>query len=268
LTGQRLLATVVTALVAIAPAVAGAGTADRAGSTFALMADEFVKAFQPLETLIVQIEGDTLFLDAGEGSGAQVGQELVVYRKGEPFAHPLTGRPLGRFEEVLGYAQIRRVHPRFSEARFIPLPETPRPEPEDGARITRGRIRVAVTPVIDLTGRDADLRRVPFMIATTLERSKRFQVVDPLAVGEMLVSSSVRPEEVLARPERATRVARNLEVSAWLVPILVERRGVVALDVTWISAVTGSALFSRRQSLVAAGTAEDQRFPWEPRAED
>lgn len=255
-------------MTATVPVSAHAGMADRAGSTFALMADEFVKAFQPLEALVVQLDGDTIFLDAGESAGAQPGQELTVYRKGDPFGHPITGKPLGRFEEILGYAQIRRVQPRFSEARFIPLPDKPQPEPEDGARITRGRIRVAVTPVIDLTGKDADLRRVPFMIATTLERSKRFQVVDPLAVSDMLVSASVRPEEVLARPERAGRVARNLELSAWVVPILVERRGVIALDVTWISAVTGTALFSRRQPLVAVGTVEEQRFPWEPRAED
>jgi hypothetical protein len=263
---RRLLLALLAVLVATAPA--DAGMADRAGSTFVLMAAEFVTAFQPLEALVVQVEGDTVFLDAGEASGAQPGQELTVYRKGEPFAHPITGKPLGRFEEVLGYAQIRRVQPRFSEARFIPLPDRPRPEPEDGARITRGRIRVAVTPVIDLTGQDADLRRVPFMIATTLERSKRFQVVDPLAVSDMLVSASVRPEEVLARPERAARVARNLEVTAWVVPILVERRGVTALDVTWISAVTGTALFSRRQAVVTSGAVEEQRFPWEPRAED
>lgn len=268
MTRRQFLVGLVAALVATAPLAAHGGMADRAGNTFVLMADDFVKAFQPLEALVVQVEGDTIFLDVGEGGGAQPGQELLVYRKGDAFSHPITGKPLGRYEDVLGYAQIRRVQPRFSEARFIPAPDKPRPEAEDGARITSGRIRVAVTPVIDLTGKEADLRRVPFMIATTLERSKRFQVVDPLAVSDMLVSSSVRVEEVLARPERAARVAKNLEVTAWLVPILVERRGVVALDVTWISAVTGSALFSRRQALVTGGAVEEQRFPWEPRAED
>jgi hypothetical protein len=40
------------------------------------------------------------------------------------------------------------------------------------------------------------------------------------------------------------------------------------LDVTWISSITGTALFSRRLPLIPAGTAEAQRFPWEPRPED
>jgi hypothetical protein len=247
---------------------ASAGMADRVGTTFAMMAEDFVKAFQPIDTLVVQVDGPNIYLEAGEASGAQIGQELVVYRKGDVFVHPLTRRALGRFEEILGYAQIRRVHPKFAEATFIPLPDRPPPAAEDGARITRARIRVAVTPVLNVTSAEADFRRVPYMIATTLERSKRFQAVDPLAVNDMLVSNSVRVEDVLVRPERASRAAKNLEVSGWLVPIVLERRGATYLDVTFISTVTGTALFSRRQPLLPAGSVEEQRFPWEPRAED
>ena len=125
-----------------------------------------------------------------------------------------------------------------------------------------------MTPVLDLTGGTTDVRRVPYLFASVLERSKRFQVVDPFAVTDMFASGEARVEEVLARPARATQIAKNLEVSGWLVPILLERRGVVFLDVTYISAITGSALFSRRQPLLAEGGGEDQRFPWEPLLED
>jgi hypothetical protein len=267
LSRRALAAGLAAAILVLVPVAASAGLADRAGGTFGLMADDFINAFQPREALVVQVEGDVVYLDLGDGA-AQVGQEMTIFRKGEIFTHPLTGRPLGRHEEVLGYAQVRRVTPRFSEALFIPAPGKPRPEPEDGARITRGRIRIAVTPVLDLTASRADLRRVPYIIAIALERSRRFQVVDPLAVHDVLATASVRVEEVLARPERASGAARSLEVVAWLVPILLERRGVTYLDVTWVSAVTGTALFSRRQPLVAGGSIEEQRFPWEPRAED
>ena len=51
-------------------------------------------------------------------------------------------------------------------------------------------------------------------------------------------------------------------------PTLIERRGVLFLDVTYISAITGTPLFSRRQPLVPASGTEEQRFPWEPRVED
>ena len=197
-----------------------------------------------------------------------LGQEYTIFRKGEPFAHPITGKVLGRYEEVLGHARVLRVYPRFSAARYLALPETPRPRPADGARITRARIRVAVTPVIDMTGTQADVRRVPFLVAAGLEQTKRFQVVDPLAVSELFASGSVKIEDVLARPERAMRSARSLELAGWVVPMLLDRRGTVYLDVTYISAITGTALFSRRLPLVSTSGGEEQRFPWEPRPED
>jgi len=247
---------------------AWAGLADRVGATFSLMADEFIKTSQPVEGTVVSLDDNRIFLDLGEGSGAQPGQELTVYRKGEVFHHPLTGKPLGRFEELLGYAQIRKVFPQFSEATFVPVPDKLPPQPGDGARVSRGRIKVAVTPLLDLTQSGADVRRVPYLIASALERSKRFVVMDPLAVADVFAGGTLKVEEVLARPERAMRVARNLEVTGWIVPVLIERQGALYLDTTWISAITGTALFSRREVVLPSGSAEEQRFPWEPRAED
>ncbi|HEV8583853.1 MAG TPA: hypothetical protein VGT02_02680 [Methylomirabilota bacterium] len=257
---------VVAALLPAGPAAAG--LADRIGVTFTLMADEFIQAFQPVEGIVVSLEGDEIFLDIGSGRGGQVGQEYTIFRKGAPFLHPLTGRPLGRYEDLLGWAQIRRVQPEFAVATFVPAPDKARPQPEDGARITRGRIKIAVAPVLDMTSAGADLRRVPYLLATVLERSKRFQVVDPLAVSDMFVAGTLRVEEMLARPERAVRAAKNLDVAGWIVPVLLERRGQVALDVTYISAITGLALFSRRLPLLPNSAVEEQRFPWEPPVED
>jgi hypothetical protein len=255
-----------TLLAAALPA--RAGVADRVAATFALMAGDFVKAFQPIEAVVVSAEGTEIFLDVHEGTGAQVGQEYTVFRKGDMFTHPLTGKPLGFYEETLGHAQIVRVYPNFSAAVYLPMPSSPRPRATDGARITRARVRVAVTPMLDFTTARADIRRVPFMVAAALEGSRRFQVVDPLAVNDMFASGSLRVEDMLARPERAVRTARNLEVTGWVVPMLLERRGVTYLDVTYISAITGTALISRRMPLVTASAAEEQRFPWEPRPED
>src|SRR5438034_1326416 len=104
--------------------------------------------------------------------------------------------------------------------------------------------------------------------ATALERWKRFQVADPLTVGEIFAPGAAHVEEVLGLPNRAMRLARTLEVTGWLVPVVLQRRGVTYLDTTWISAVTGTALFSRRQPLVPPAAAEEQRFPWEPPVED
>jgi hypothetical protein len=256
------------AALALSAPAARAALADRVGATFALMLPEFLKAFQAIEGMVVAVDGEEIFLDVHAGTGAQVGQEYTVFRKGDAFHHPLTGRPLGRYETVLGHAQVRRVYEQFAVGVFVSAPERPRPAPEDGVRITAGRIRVAVAPALDLTGPRADLRRVPYLIATMLERSKRFQVVDPITVVDMFASGGARVEEILARPERAARRARNLEIAGWIIPLLLERGGVTYLDATYISAVTGTALLSRRLPLVAPAGVEEQRFPWEPRAED
>ena len=264
---QVPLAVAALALVLLA-GPAAAGLADRIGATFVFVADDFVKTFQPIEGLIVGVEGDTLYLDIDAGRGALVGQEFTIFRKGEEFVHPFTKKPLGRYEETLGYAHVKRVQARFSEAQYVPVEGTPRARVDDGVRITRGRMKIAITPVLDLTQSKADLRRVPYLLATVLERSKRFQVADPLTVGDLFVNRGAKVEEVLGLPERAMRISRALEVAGWVVPVLIERRGVVYLDTTWISAVTGTALFSRRQPLLPPTASEEQRFPWEPGVED
>src|SRR5439155_840897 len=166
---------------AMVAGLAAAGAADRIGATFTLMADEFIQAFQPVEGIVVSLDGDEIFLDIGATRGAQVGQEYTIFRKG-----------------------------------------------------------------------------APFLLGTVLERSKRFQVVDPIAVGDMFASGGLRVEEMLARPERAVRAAKNLDVAGWVVPVLLERRGGVTLDVTYISAITGVALFSRRLPLLPNSAVEEQ----------
>jgi hypothetical protein len=251
-------------LIVLLAGPAGAGTADQVGATFGLLIQDVVTAFPAAEGLVVAAEGDRLFIDLTEKSGVQPGQEYAVFRKGEAFRHPINGRPLGRYEDILGYAQIVRLHAQYSEAVFVPADGKAAPEPEDGVRITKGRIRVAVAPATDLTKANADLRRVPFMLAHALEQTKRFQVVDPTVVQEHLLSQKTRSEELLVSPGKAKASGKTLEVSGWLVPMLIERRGVTYLDITWISAVTGTALFSRRAALTRSENAAEQRFPWEP----
>ena len=247
---------------------AHAGLSDRIGENFALMSQDFIAAFRPVEALVVAVDADAVYFDLGAANGVQVGQEFTVFRKGEVFTHPLTGKPIGRHEEMLGYAQARRVQQQFTEATFIPHTPEARPQPEDGVRISRGRIKVAVAPLLDLTGSNADLRRVPFLLSVTLDRSKRFHVADPITVTDLFASANLRVQEIIARPATAVRHGKSLEVSAWLVPILMNRGGVTYLDATWISAATGTALFSRRQVLTPPDAAEEQLFPWEPPVQD
>src|SRR5262249_41934804 len=190
-------------------------------------------------TVLRTVEGSCVSVHAHQPStdlpamqGISTGREFTIFRKGDVFRHPINGQPLGRFEEVLGYAQVQRVLPKYSEARYVPLPGKPEAAAEDGVRITRGRIRVAVAPPTALTKGNNDLRRVPFMIAHALSETKRFQCPDPSMVQELLTTEKTRSEELLVSPDRAVAAARRLEVTGWLVPVILERRGVTYLDVT------------------------------------
>jgi len=266
-TSRRSFSSLCLVALLLAPVSAWAGLADQIGATFALLSSTFASAFPPVEGLVVGVEGGTLYMDLSEKDGVAPGQEFSVFRKGEVFRHPITNRALGRFEDQLGYAQVVRVFSQHSMARYIPVDGKPRARAEDGVRITRGRIKAAAAPLLDLTQSGADLRRVPYLIAVSLERTKRFEVTDPETVATLFVRDRIRVESVLNEPGLSARLGRNLEISGWVMPVLLARGGVTYLDVTWISAVTGTALFSKRGVLTRPEPAEEQRFPWEPVAE-
>jgi len=81
----------------LAASPAPAALADRIGATFGLMAGDFIQAFQPITGLVVAVEGESLYLDTGEAAGGKVGQEFTVFRRGQPFHHPMTGKVLGHY---------------------------------------------------------------------------------------------------------------------------------------------------------------------------
>ena len=123
-----------------------------------------------------------------------------------------------RFDEaVVHAAALLETEPFLAESRYR-------------EELARGRIRVAVAPTTDLAKTNADLRRVAFMVAHALAGTKRFQCADPAVVQETLAAQKTRSEELLVRPERAVATANTLEVTGWLVPVLLERGGVMYLD--------------------------------------
>lgn len=241
-----------------------AGLTDEVAATFRRLARELEAAFPPVEGVVVAVEGGRLYLDLGEATGAYPGMELSVFRRGEVFRHPLTGQPLGQHEETLGFAQISQVRDRYSVARFIPLDGPREVRVEDQVRITRGRIRVAVLPLIDLTRSELSAQRVGYLLASILERTGRFLPVDPQKVQDLLATERVSALELYTTPALARRLGRTLGVSGFIAPVLVEVGGSRALDAAWLSAITGTPLFSRRHGLMPTPGEAERRFPWEP----
>ena len=93
---RRLALAAAAVLSAIAPAAAG--VADQVGATFGLLIQDVVGAFPAIEGFVASLDGDRIYLDLTEKAGARVGQEFTVFRKGEVFRHPVTGKALGRYE--------------------------------------------------------------------------------------------------------------------------------------------------------------------------
>src|SRR6266496_2495632 len=108
---------------------AWAGAADQVGATFGLMLHDVVGAFPAVEGLVVAVDGEQLYMDLAQKDGVQPGQEFTIFRKGDVFRHPATGQPMGHFEDILGYAQVKRVQPGFSEALYVASSGRRRPSP-------------------------------------------------------------------------------------------------------------------------------------------
>jgi len=260
----RILCVVVLGVVLLGTRLAWPGVTEQIAITFQEVAQALRDALSPVEGMVVAVDGERVSLDLKEREKIFPGMELRIVRRGEPFRHPLTGVVLGRHEELLGHAQVLEVREPFSTARLIPRPEAPPARVEDLVRVTRGRIRVAVAPILDLTRSRLDAKRAPYLLAAALERTGRFAPTDPQAVSDLLAEARVRTVDLFTMPALAIQLSQKLEVEGWVIPLLVEVRGIPVVDATWVSAITGSPLFSRRHSLIPASPEAQRRFPWEP----
>ena len=239
---------------------------DEVAVTFREVARAFGDAFPAVEGVVVAVDGARVTLDLKEPGKVFRGMELRVVRRGESFRHPVTGVILGRYEEVLGSAQVEKAEGAFLTARFVSRPQASPVRVEDLVRITRGRILVAVAPILDLTQSRLDVKRIPYLLAAALERTGRFAPADPQAVAELMERERVRTVDLLSRPALAVQLTQKLEVDGWVIPLLAEIGDGTMVDATWVSAVTGTPLFSRRHPLIPAPSQLRQRFPWEPPA--
>jgi hypothetical protein len=258
--------TVILVVLILGAGRASPGITEQIAVTFQRVAQGLQEALPPVEGMVVAVNGERVSLEFKERARIGPGTELKLIRRGATFRHPLTGVALGRHEELLGYAQVLEVRESVATARLIPRPEAPPVQVEDVARITRGRIRVAVAPLLDLTRSRPDAKRLPYLLAAALERTGRFTPGDPRVVSESMDQERVRTVDLFATPALAIRLSQKLEVDGWVIPLLVELRGSTVIDATWVSAITGTPLFSHRELLAPAPPQIEQRFPWEPPA--
>ena len=76
------------------------------------MADQLVDLVFPM--LVLNVQGDQLWINRGQDGGLKKGDKLKVFRPGEDLVDPYTGEKLGSAESEIGTAEVARVNPKFT----------------------------------------------------------------------------------------------------------------------------------------------------------
>lgn len=269
----------VVGLVAVllgAARLAGGDILQDLGATFEQVARELEGAFPKVETRITAVDGAEVELAGANVTALRPGLELLAYRKGERFRHPITDQPLGQAEEEIGTLVVTAVGPDHARARVAATEGGRTPVVGDGARITAGRVPVAVLPTEDVTvagetGEQAALLLVA-RLSALLDKTGRFAAADPLrvldlttATGTVGVTPPTGPVSTAPAPAGPApgpvEVGRRLRVSGVVTSRLVGEGRSRALEFAWLSTRTGETLVRGRVPVVRA--VFPPRFAWE-----
>lgn len=68
----------------------------------------------PLQGYVVRVDSPSVYLDFGQGSGAEPGQGFSVYAEGAELKHPVSGESLGPMETKLAEGSLKEIFPLYS----------------------------------------------------------------------------------------------------------------------------------------------------------
>ena len=81
------------------------------------MADQLVDTVFPM--LVLNTEGEHVWINRGKDGGLKVGEILKVYKPGKELIDPYTKKKLGTAESFIGKVKVVRVNPKFTIATII-----------------------------------------------------------------------------------------------------------------------------------------------------
>ncbi len=250
------------ALLAAALAWPGAARADLLqdlGTTFEPMARDLAAAFPKAETRITAVEADVVTLDGPGVPLLRPGLELTAYRRGATFRHPITNQPLGHAEDEVAILSVIAVEGAQARARVATTEGSRTPEVGDGARITAGRIPVAVLPTAGANVPGETPEQTALLVVSRfsalLEKTGRFLAVEPRRVLEVALPAGSQA------PPSPLEAAKRLRAPAVLVTRLVQEGKSRRLEATWLSGRTGATLAVLTAPLARASY--PPRFAWE-----
>jgi hypothetical protein len=246
----------VAALTLGVAALAGSVRADvlqDLGATYQRVAEQLAEAFPRVEVQVAAVSGSTVQIEGAGVERLRPGLELMLFRRGEVFRHPVTSQVLGHTELVLGTLVVTAVEPGAATARLVPVQGRPAPVPGDGARITSGRLQVAVLPTsgVQAAFDSADQTQLLLVarFSALLEKTGRFLAVDPQKILDL--RPGISPLEA----------GRRLGGVAVISSRLVREGPTRVLETSWVSGQTGETLMTLREPLKP--TSFPPRFAWE-----
>ncbi len=256
---RTVLTGVVTVLVVLGSVAARGDLLQDLGATFQQVAQELASAFPKVETHVVAVDGTEVRVEGPGVSGLRPGLELTAYRKGAVFRHPVTNQPLGQAEEALATLIVTEVSGDQATTSVVAGEESRTPAVGDGARITAGRLPVAVLPPVGVTSTFETADQTALLLvarfSAQLEKTGRFLAAEPRKVLDAATGPAGGPTP------SAIELARTLGVPAVLTTRLVQDGRTRTLETAWISGRTGAVLWTERTPLARAVLAP--RFAWE-----
>ncbi len=246
-------------LVGLGAAVSSADLLQDLGATFERIAQELRSAFPKVDARVVAVDGDTVRIAGAGVEMLRPGLELVAYRKGALFRHPITNQPLAHAEEEVATLVVTGVTAEEATARVAVTEGGRTPVAGDGARLTAGRIPVAVLPPLGVAVPGETTEQTALLLVSRfsalLEKTGRFLAVD---AGRVLETAAPAGAE---GPPSPLEVARRLKVPAVLTTRVVQDGATRRVETAWISGRTGSTLLTLQTPVVRA--VFPPRFAWE-----
>jgi hypothetical protein len=160
-----------------------------------VLVDQVLALFPKVDGEVLEVQDGTVTLALGSRDGLVSNVELALYRQGRELRHPKTGEILGRTEQALGRLMVREVFEAYSTGKASQGSEV---QPGDRARISAGKIKLTVVPLMEGGVRESLVDSAMREIVDALTRTGRFQINPGDAIGVWLGQQGIKRDDILA----------------------------------------------------------------------
>src|SRR5262245_9871702 len=210
--------------------------------------DQVLALFPKVDGEVIEVQNGAVTLALGSRDGLVPNIELALYRQGRELRHPKTGEILGRTEQALGRLMVREVFEAYSTGTASQGSEV---QPGDRARISAGKIKLSVVPLVEPGVREALADAAVHELIDGLNRTGRFQIGLGDAVGVWINQQGAKRDDVLAG-KGLDAVAERFKVDNLLVVAFSRVQAKPYMDIRLFSFPGASARLTTAQFVPAS----------------